>query len=202
MLAIAGLGNPGDDYRKTRHNVGFLTLDILSSRYAAAWKKPLFRKLEYAVVHNPCPAEERTSGTHESLLLIRPLTFMNRSGEVLPKMMRKFGIDIDSICIACDNLDIPAGSIRIKKGGGSAGHNGLKSVITFLGSADFIRVYIGIGRPQKGDDIVSHVLGVPDAEEQKLLDEGILKASDALADLSSKSIEQVMNEYNRRNHTA
>jgi len=201
MLAIAGLGNPGDEYRKTRHNVGFLTLDRLSSRYAADWKKPLLRRLEYAVVSNPC-SSERTPEQHESLLLIRPLTFMNRSGDVLPHVIRKFHIGIQSICVVCDNLDIPAGSIRIKKGGGSAGHNGLKSVISVLDSSDFIRVFIGIGRPGKGEDVISHVLGVPDAEEQKLLDQGILRAADALADLRSKPIEQVMNEYNRRNHTA
>lgn len=189
--SIIGLGNPGERYQKTRHNVGFLTLDLLQKRFDLVWKKPFCRNYKIA----------RSKISDTSILYIQPLTYMNNSGQVLPYLIDRYQLAPEHICIICDNMDLAPGTIRIKQGGGTAGHNGLKSLIGFLGSNAFIRVYIGIGRPLKGQSVVDHVLGVPDAEEMSLLENAIVKAADAVIKLAENPPEKVMNEYNRKGNS-
>jgi PTH1 family peptidyl-tRNA hydrolase len=122
---------------------------------------------------------------------------MNRSGDVLPGILRRAGLEPDAAVVACDNLDLPAGRLRMKRGGGTAGHRGLASIVDALGHGNFLRLYIGIGRPEEGD-VVAHVLGVPPEAERVLYDPAISRAADAVLALRREPPEQVMNELNRR----
>lgn len=133
-------------------------------------------------------------------LLVEPLTYMNRSGEIVRYFIPD-PFSVEDLVVVCDNLDLPAGMIRIRRGGSSAGHNGLKSLIGHLGSADFTRIYVGIGRPEAPKTVVEHVLQVPEREEEReALRSGILLASEAVRALcKGDSVEEVARAYNRRN---
>lgn len=135
----------------------------------------------------------------EKVVFIEPLTYMNKSGQILDSLRRKYQLSKDNLVVVCDNLDLEPGMIRIKRGGGTAGHNGLDSIIRFLGSKDFLRVYIGIGRPRFQGDVIAHVLGAPTGDEDRSIQNGIATAAEAMLKLIEQSPEQVMNEYNRRN---
>ncbi len=188
-IVFAGLGNPGPRYRETRHNVGFLVLEELSRRLELSWKKPLFSQYLFA----------QTGKAEGRVRLFKPLTFMNRSGDVFPALLRKWKIDTASLVVVCDNLDLPPGIIRVKEGGSTAGHNGLKSVVASIGTGNFRRIYVGIGRPNSGS-IVEHVLGTPADTEAAALENGILHAADACQALfDGISTEEVMSRFNRRN---
>ncbi len=130
-------------------------------------------------------------------MLAEPLTYMNRSGEVMPSLLRRAGVEAEASVVVCDNLDLPVGRVRMKSGGGTAGHRGLASVVNVLGHGSFLRLYIGIGRPVEGD-VVAHVLGAPPEEEQELYAEAVSRAADAVLALRGEAPGQVMNELNRR----
>jgi PTH1 family peptidyl-tRNA hydrolase len=164
-------------------------LEELGRRLELSWKKPLFSRYMFA----------QTGKAGERVLLFKPLTFMNRSGEVFPVLQRKWKADAASLVVICDNLDLPPGIIRVKEGGSTAGHNGLKSIVASLGTGDFRRIYVGIGRPDQGS-IVEHVLGTPDEDEAAEFESGIRLAADACqAFIGGTSTEQVMSRFNRRN---
>lgn len=188
---VAGLGNPGPEYQETRHNVGFLVLEALAEELDLPWRRPLFplfAPARYLYAH---------SGYGSGSILVKPLTYMNRSGTIFPGLMRKWSTCADEVLVVCDNMDLPPGQIRIKRGGGTAGHNGIKSLVEGIGSPGFCRLYVGIGRPVDGE-VISHVLGVPGAEEAALLRKGADLAKDALARIvSGELLETVMNQYNR-----
>jgi len=150
-------------------------------------KKRCLRPYAYAKV---------ASGSH----LVTPLTYMNNSGKILPYVSSWYS-SIEDVVVICDTLDLPPGMIRIRKGGSSAGHNGLKSMIASAQSPNFIRIYVGIGRPIPPVTVIEHVLSsVDNEEEQKLVLQGIKKAKDAVVDLlSNTKIEEVIHVYNRRN---
>lgn len=141
-------------------------------------------------------------GGSESLL-VEPLTYMNRSGEIAHHFIPSPYTARDLV-VVCDNLDLPPGMIRIRKGGSSAGHNGLKSLIGHIGSAEFTRIYVGIGRPAEGTTVVDHVLGVPaESSEQVALSQGVRLAMQAVLDLcAGKAVEEVARAYNKRNNGA
>jgi len=183
MQLILGLGNPGAKYANTRHNVGFDAVEACAAFFQARLRKRCFRLYRQAKV-----------GSFVSL--VEPLTYMNNSGEV----MRYFpDVKAEDIVVVCDQMDLPPGLIRIRRGGSSAGHNGLKSLISALDSSEFTRVYIGIGRPAKGVSVVDHVLS---RDPSPALQDGIMLASSALQDLiQGKSLEEVMLAYNRRNRS-
>jgi len=151
MKLLVGLGNPGSKYEKTRHNIGFRFLDLLAKseglRFAAA---PRFRA--------ETASWESSAGR---ILLIKPQTFMNNSGETVGALARFYQVEEQDITVVYDDLDLPVGKLRIKKGGGHGGHNGLRSIHAHLPSADYMRVKIGIGRPPHGD-ITPWVLGRAD----------------------------------------
>ncbi|ADK80941.1 aminoacyl-tRNA hydrolase [Sediminispirochaeta smaragdinae] len=185
-----GLGNPGPQYRETRHNVGFLVLEALAKEFGVEWRKPFFSPYRFA----------RHRHSNAMLFLVQPLTFMNRSGDVLSAILKKSGASSESMFLVCDNLDLAPGQVRIRMGGSDAGHNGLKSVIAAAGTGEFLRIYVGIGRP-KGGTIVDHVLGIPsEGEEQEAVDAGIARAAEAVTQLvEGEELQSVMNRFNRRN---
>ncbi len=136
-------------------------------------------------------------------LFVEPLTYMNLSGKIV-KYFIPHRFKVENLIVICDNLDLDVGTIRIRQGGSSAGHNGLKSLIEELGSSDFVRIYIGIGRPKAGEGVVEHVLGHPATpEERHLLDEGIALAAKATVALCrGASVEELSREYNRKNNSS
>ncbi|MGD1832071.1 MAG: aminoacyl-tRNA hydrolase [Sphaerochaetaceae bacterium] len=182
-----GLGNPGPRYTHTRHNVGFDVVHEVAAFFHLEMKKRCLRPYAYAKIQDY---------SH----LVVPLTYMNNSGKVL-SYVKSWYTTVEDIVVVCDTLDLPPGMIRIKKGGSSAGHNGLKSMIAYAQSPQFIRIYVGIGRPVPPATVVEHVLSSADDEkERELVQQGIVKAKNAVLDLlSGKKIEEVIHAYNRRN---
>jgi PTH1 family peptidyl-tRNA hydrolase len=185
---ILGLGNPGPPYEKTRHNVGFDLIELLAEQLNLFLKKPLFRNYRIASV----TVNDRT------IHLVQPLTFMNRSGDVLPHLMKKYGLELTDIVVAVDNMDLLPGRVRMKSRGSSAGHNGLKSFIARAGSPDFHRLYIGIGRPVKGETVVDHVLGLFEPEDRARIDEALERCSSCLRSCAGETLESFRNEINRK----
>jgi peptidyl-tRNA hydrolase, PTH1 family len=184
---VIGLGNPGFQYKGTRHNAGFWVIDLLLKRYNISLRKCCFRKWEFS----------KLSSSDNNIFLIKPLTYMNHSGRVIKWVKHKSHIKSPKLIIVCDSLDLPPGKCRIKRKGSSGGHKGLDSIIHYLGSNDFIRVHIGIGRPKNNESVIEHVLGVPDSAERDLYLETVEKAADAIQNLFSNPVEAVMNEFNR-----
>ena len=187
-MIVIGLGNPGERYRYTRHNVGFMVIDHLAERCGIPLKKKLFRPVR--------TGEGLYRG--KSLLLVKPLTFMNRSGEILPWLLEKYRGKTSEILIIADHLDLPNGSLRLREKGSSGGQRGLNSIIEFLETKDFPRLFIGIGRPREGTTVVDHVLGEAQGEESAVLEAACRRAAEAVLDLLETPIHRVMNDINRR----
>ncbi|UCG77904.1 MAG: aminoacyl-tRNA hydrolase [Nitrospirota bacterium] len=183
MHVIAGLGNPGSEYERTRHNLGFITVDAIADRIGANFKKN----------DNYLKAEGFIGG--KKVLLIKPLTFMNLSGAAVTAAMSYYKADIGDLIVIHDDLDIETGRIKIKVGGGTAGHKGIDSIISSLGSKDFIRIKIGIGRPPH-DNIEGYVLGKIASEEARLSEEAIKRSADAVEIIINEGLEKAMNLYN------
>lgn len=186
-LLLLGLGNPGPQYKKTRHNAGFLVADELARRLRIDMKEPRFSPFAWGRV--------KTGGVE--LYCVKPYTYMNRSGSALGQIFRKTGCSIGDALIVCDSLDLEPGTIRIKRKGGSAGQKGLESIIAAAGSNNFSRIFIGIGRPEYKGEVPSYVLDEPGGEEAELFFQSIQKAADAVEKILSAGLDQVMNEYNR-----
>lgn len=181
-LLILGLGNPGERYDGTRHNVGFVLVDRLADRFGVVPRRPIFRKYEIA---------------RAPILLCKPLTYMNRSGEVIPSVLRRAGTDA-VVCPVVDNMDLPPGEVRMKTRGSASNHNGLKSVERVLGGSNFPRIYIGIGRPADGIDVVEHVLGTPDEDDRVAIDGAIDRLVEVLTGNIDRGAEQLATAINAR----
>ncbi len=134
----------------------------------------------------------------QKLVLVKPLTFMNNSGVVFRDILKKSGVSLEDAVVVCDNLDLPVGSCRLKLKGSSGGHNGLKSIIRYLGTENFMRLYIGIGRPERKEDVVSYVLGMPPSDEAIKIEECLDRAADGVLLLLDNERQKVMNVLNRR----
>jgi PTH1 family peptidyl-tRNA hydrolase len=184
---IVGLGNPGDRYAKTRHNVGVMTVELVLERTAGRLK----RHKSGCLV-----AEATVSG--ERVVLARPTSFMNESGRSVGELVRWYKAEPHRLIVVHDELDIPFGEIRIKEGGGTAGHNGLGSLVSHLGTKDFIRVRVGIGRPRGAKDAGDHVLAAFSSAERKELDLVLAEAADAVERIVEVGVERAMNEVNTR----
>ncbi len=167
MILVLGLGNPGSKYDHTRHNAGFDVVSRVAAFFRVRLRKRCFRLYQMAKI---CVGG-RSYG------LVKPLTFMNSSGEIAPDFS---DCDVESMIVVCDQMDLPVGTIRIRHGGSSAGHNGLKSLISCFGSGDFIRVYVGTGRPKEGESVVNHVLS---RETDPLYEKSLGRAADAVVAL-------------------
>ena len=185
MKIIVGLGNPGNEYAKTRHNVGFMLIDALADNLNITLWKDKF---------NAQIAEGRI-GT-EKILLVKPQTYMNNSGEAVGPLMRWYKLEPEDIIVAHDDMDIPAGTVRIRKKGSSGGHNGIKSLIAHLGSENFARIRLGIGRPHPGWSVVKHVLAPFPAEDRIEVDKAIDYLIPAVKCIITDGLDIAMNKYN------
>ena len=185
MKIIAGLGNPGTEYAQTKHNVGFMLVDALAEHLnAPAWKEDFFSAM----------TEVRIGG--EKVFLVKPLTYMNNSGEALGPMLSYYKVDADDLVVVHDDMDIPAGTVRIRKKGGSGGHNGIKSILTHVGSEDFARVRIGIGRPPAGWTVINHVLAPFSSEDAPKIRAAIDYLLPAAECIVTDGVDLAMNKYN------
>jgi len=184
---IAGLGNPGPKYDNTRHNIGFKVIEHLTDDLNAISAK---NKMNARIF------EARFES--QKILLIQPLSFMNRSGSVLYEVARYFHIDISQIILIHDDVDIELGIIKIKQKGGHGGHNGIRSVIDSFGDNTFTRIRIGVGRPLNSDNMVNHVLGRFQTDEQKQVQAIIQTASRSIKTILLKGISQAMNQFNNK----
>ncbi len=189
MHIIVGLGNPGRKYENTRHNLGFLTVDRLAEEHGISVTKSK---------HKALIGEGRISG--QKVLLVKPQTFMNLSGEAVRAVMDYYKEPVENLLVIYDDADIPAGAVRIRKKGGAGTHNGMKSVVSCLGDDGFARIRIGIGT-QDDRDIVDHVLGGFTREEADVMREAVLTAVSAVECMLSEGIDIAMNEYNTRKET-
>ncbi|GAA0438189.1 MAG: aminoacyl-tRNA hydrolase [Bacillota bacterium] len=186
MKCIIGLGNPGKKYNGTRHNVGFMVIDELLHRHSWKLNKSKY-KGDYTIVH--------LDG--EKVLLLEPQTFMNLSGDAVRPLMDYYDIKLEDILIIYDDLDLPVGKIRLRQKGGHGGHNGIRSIIDHLGTKDFKRIRIGVGRPTSSVSVVDYVLSNFSKGESEAVSDSIGRAADACEAWLSASFSQVMNEYNQ-----
>jgi PTH1 family peptidyl-tRNA hydrolase len=182
---IVGLGNPGNEYSGTRHNVGFMAVDELAKKLGIhSWKKR-----NQALV-----AEYRGK---EPIVLVKPQTFMNLSGVAVGELARWYKVAVEDIIVIFDDMDLPIGRLRMRLKGGSGGHKGIESLLTHLPKDNFPRIRIGIDRPQTGWQVVDHVLSNFTKEEQPLLKEAIIKAAEAAECVVEKGMDKAMNIHNK-----
>ena len=180
---IVGLGNPGEQYAATRHNVGFWLVDRIAEDSRETFRaEPKFQG-------HLC----RVSVAGSDLRLLKPMTYMNHSGRSVVTVTRYFDIPPEQILVAYDELDLPAGRVKIKRGGGHAGHNGIRDTITALGSADFWRLRIGISHPGNKAQVVGYVLGRPSKEESQAINGVLDDAESSLPDLMAGRFHLAMN---------
>lgn len=182
---IVGLGNPGKDYEKTRHNIGFMVLDEVARSCSISLEKSKFEGLL---------GKGRLFG--RQIMLLKPSTFMNRSGNSVSRVLDYFGLDSANMLVIYDDLDLEFGKIRIKEKGGHGGHNGMRSIISSVGRNEFPRMRIGIGRPSGDKDVTAHVLGGFSNEEKKTLDDLVSLAKDAVMATVEDDLNYAMNRFN------
>jgi len=192
LFLVVGLGNPGPEYARTRHNAGFLVIDELASRCRTRLKEIKFESY-FA----------RTVLARTNLILAKPLTYMNRSGVAVAGLMRHFSIVPEQLLIIYDDMDLSPGRIRLRPAGGSGGHKGVSSIIAHLGSEEFPRLRLGIGRDEKQkraetreQQVISHVLSSFQPEEEIVMQEAVQAAADAVEVFLQKGIEVAMNRFN------
>ena len=194
MKLIVGLGNPGQSYSHNRHNLGFMCVNHFAKVHGIKFDKK--------------QGQART-GTGEiageTVVVARPETYMNQSGQAVSRLVKRFNISLDDLIVIHDDLDLPVGRIRVRQGGSAGGHRGIESIITGLGSKDFLRIRVGIGRPSatgRGiptpeDAIIAYVLSGFTSEEKKVIDQTIPVVSEALESLITEGLSAAMNKYNR-----
>lgn len=185
MYIIVGLGNPESDYEGTRHNMGFDVVNKIAEEFQIEINQKKFKAL----------CGKGTIG-EERVILVKPQTYMNLSGESIIECKNFYKIENSQIIVISDDIDLKPGTIRIKKKGSAGTHNGLKSVIKCLNAEDFIRVRVGVGAPIEGMDLVEYVIGfVPDVEKN-ILEKGIEKAKEAVIEIVKQGVDKSMNKYN------
>lgn len=192
MKLIVGLGNPGREYRDTRHNVGFMVVDALADRWRVsdAWRER-FGALQIKTTVGDAP-----------VVIAKPLTFMNHSGQAVSAIAGFFKIEPADVLVIVDEAALPLGRLRARREGGAGGHNGLKSLIQHLGTQNFPRMRVGVGRGADGRDLSDHVLGRFEPSERETVSAAVLRAADATEMFISDGIERVMNAFNAAQDTA
>lgn len=185
MKMIIGLGNPGKQYEKTRHNIGFHVIDELVDRLQAPAMQSKFNGM-YTVVHRP----------EGKVMLVKPLTYMNLSGECVRPLMDYYDVAVEDIVVIYDDLDFSPGEIRLRQKGSAGGHNGMKSLIAHFGTDQFKRIRMGIGRPIGGMKVSDYVLSTFSKEESPLIEETVKKSADACEEWLKVPFLEVMNKYN------
>lgn len=184
MWLIAGLGNPGKRYEKTRHNIGFLVVEEIAKRNGLEFKTEEYFRIS------------RGSIGDRDIILIKPLTYMNLSGIAVKKALRRFNLKPEDLIVIHDDLDMETGKLRIRMRGSSGGHKGVESIISSLGSSEFIRVKIGIGRDRELP-VEEYVLRKFKREEVPLIRDAISMASDAILFIINEGVEKAMNKFNK-----
>jgi peptidyl-tRNA hydrolase, PTH1 family len=187
MKIIVGLGNPGRKYERTRHNAGFMAVDAL----AGSLKLDLAQEKYHALI-----AKGRIGA--EEALFAKPQTFMNESGQSVGAMLRYTYANSADLVVVHDELDLPLGAVRVKIGGGHGGHNGLRSIIEHIGTPDFVRVRVGVGRPAPGFDAADYVLSSFTAEERKAAAEAVEKAVEAVKTVVLEGAVKAMSRFNKQ----
>ena len=185
MKLIVGLGNPGRRYAGTRHNVGFDVLDTIAERNRVEWES--------------APAEALMARWRiMNVVLAKPLTFMNLSGGAILDLLQFYKIDRSDLLVVVDDINIELARLRARPGGSAGGHNGLKSVIAQLGTEEFARLRVGVGRGEARRELSDHVLATFDADERPIVAEAVGRAADAVELFVAEGIMSVMNRFNRR----
>jgi PTH1 family peptidyl-tRNA hydrolase len=182
---IAGLGNPGSQYRETRHNIGFMLADRLAARLGLS-----FSRLEAKALV--------TKGDYQGrrLVLAKPQTYMNLSGQAVASLVRFYKVPPEHLLVAYDEIDLPSGTLRLRSGGGTAGHKGMTSIVERLGTKDFPRLRLGVGRPPGRMDAADYVLQEFSTQEKAILPEILDRAVDAVIVFVTYGLEAAMNQYN------
>lgn len=185
MLILIGLGNPGEEYEQTRHNIGFMVIERLAERFsidlAARGRKTVWGTGEVA---------------GHQIVLAKPLTYVNLSGQAASELMTKFGVDPAELIVVHDDLDLPRGKIRVRRKSGSGGHNGIKSIISVLGTQDFARIRIGIGRPPGRQEPTRFVLSPFTKRQWPEIEVALEHAVEAAISIVTEGFEQAMNKFN------
>jgi PTH1 family peptidyl-tRNA hydrolase len=187
LKLIVGLGNPGTEYARTRHNAGFQFADELAARHGAIFRSEPRHRAELA----------RAQIAGADLWLLKPMNYMNHSGDAVQSIGSFYKVPLERILVAYDELDFPAGVVRLRQGGGAAGHNGLRDVIAQMGDG-FWRLRIGIGHPGDRSQVLDYVLGRPPAEEAELIRAAILAAADSVQVLLKEGAQIAMNQLHSR----
>lgn len=188
MFIIAGLGNPKKEYDNTRHNIGFAMIDALADKYQISVMD---------IKHKGMTGKGIING--QKVILVKPLTFMNLSGECIRALTDYYKIDPETeLIVVSDDISLPPGQIRVRKKGSAGGHNGLKNIIQHLGTEGFQRIRLGVGEKPKGYDLADYVLGHFSKEEHPMMKEGIDKAIQAAEMMLAGETDQAMNEFNRK----
>ena len=188
MFIIAGLGNPGKDYKNTRHNIGFDVIDVIAEKHNISVIEKKHRAIIGKGVINGC-----------KVILVKPQTYMNLSGESLREIAEYYKIDpTEELIVIADDISLDVGNIRIRKKGSAGGHNGLKSMIAQLGTDQFMRVKMGVGEKPKGYDLADYVLGHFTGEERKVMDEAAKAAETAIVMMLQGEVDAAMNRFNTK----
>lgn len=187
MYIVAGLGNPGREYEYTRHNAGFMVIDEIADRFNIDIRKSKFKGLCGDGIING-----------EKVILLKPQTYMNASGESLLDAVQFYKIDMQELIVVYDDVSLPLGRMRIRPSGSDGGHNGMKSILYLLGRDDFPRVRVGIGSPRR--DMISHVIGEFSDTEQKIVSDVIKVSADAVLGVIKEGAEKAMNKFNSYKH--
>ena len=185
MYLIVGLGNPEEEYSKTRHNMGFNTINKLSQQYNIDVKQNKFKALCGSGIIEK-----------EKVILLKPQTYMNLSGNSVKKIVDFNKIEKEKILVIYDDMDIEPGKIKIRKKGSAGGHNGMKSIIQMIGTEEFTRIRVGIGRPVHKGDEINYVIGAISEEDMLKLEEGTEKAQNAIVEILKNGVDSAMNKYN------
>ena len=185
MKLIIGLGNPGKEYENTRHNTGFMVLDRLSEKLNIEMTQNKFKGLY---------GKSKYKG--EDVILLKPQTFMNLSGESVREIVDFYNIEPEKVIVIYDDIDTEKGKIRIRKKGGPGSHKGMISVINELKTEDFPRIRVGIGQPEHKNDMINYVIGKIPEDEEKILIQGVKKAAEAVEEILKNGIDIAMNKFN------
>ncbi len=187
MKIIVGLGNPGISYRMTRHNIGFQVVDRLAKIHHIPIRTKRFKSLY-----------EKGWINSQQVVLAKPMTFMNRSGEAIKKVTDFFHLGMGDLVVVHDDLDLPFGRLRFKQRGGDGGHQGVHSIIESMGGNNFVRLKVGIGRPPQGMDPADYVLEVFDKLELSHLDQILFQAAESLQVMLLEGLETAMNQFQKK----
>ena len=185
MYLIIGLGNPEEEYSKTRHNMGFNTINKLAQKYNIK-----ITKTKYEGLYETGEIEG------QKVILIKPQTYMNLSGNCVKQFVDFYKVEKENVLVIYDDMDIEPGTIKIRKKGSAGGHNGMKSIVQVLGTEEFPRIRIGIGRPEHNGDEINYVIGAIPKEEIPKLKEGTEKAKEAIIEILKNGIDKAMNKFN------